>query len=83
VDDSLTLSMSCLLTISAAQVAVFPARLLAQSSEPNVGVSQQQAMKESNHEVKQLDRSFDFTFYVMVPFVICLGLIVFGMRLLG
>jgi hypothetical protein len=58
----------------------FPCLLLAQSQQEILDVSQQQEMASLLRSGSHADRSSDFTVYVVLPVVVCLGLIVLGRR---
>lgn len=70
-------------TISAAQLdAAFPILLLAQTQQELIDTAQQREMERLLNGGKHIDHSADFTTFVILPFVFCLGLIVILRRML-
>lgn len=68
-------------TISSAyQMAVFPGLLFAQTQQEMLDATQKEEMERLLRSGGQSDRSSDFTVFVVLPVVVCLGLIVLGRR---
>lgn len=68
-------------TISAAyQRMAFSGLLLAQTQQEMLDASHQEEMARLLRSGSHSDRSSDFTVFVVLPVVVCLGLIVLGRR---
>ncbi len=65
---------------AAPQASAFPGLMLAQSRQGIVDGAQQEKMERLSHNGGRANHSSDFTVYVLIPLVVCLGVILIGRR---
>jgi hypothetical protein len=62
------------------QTRTLPGFMLAQTRQSVIDVAHQEEMERLSHGGKHVDHSSDFTVYVLLPIVVCLGVILVGRR---